>query len=944
MTLAARLQQAISAPHEDADEIFAAANQTMARCTAWLEQGLVFEAAALNADAGNVVGLLIRLSGGTVPDGLAMPSRRVMDRLARLPVIAAEHRKEFAVWITANLTDAPLLERLSAISRLHAVDPTNPAWKASHEQLERVAVTLWNEEVDRCITEGDALSLAAAGRQADAMMLLTPAGQRLLHKIDRAQTAAAKRAASSGLTDLADRLHLAWAAMDFDAARRLLGAWKSLDQRSNCGNQADVRAVAAWIRTETDSRRHDAHIEDLIADVVRALDELEPLGVVEQRYATLLKAATHIPPAVEARVTHRIAEGRRQRARRYVVSVLTIVAVAALVTTAVIVRQRSLERSRTIEHLAACMESNLHEGRLRVAVDCWEEARRWGLIDEPQISARRAGIDRAVLELEEAEQRFLQDVRDMHAAAGSATLTLEQANAHFQRLTEMESDLPSSAQTAFAAALKEVEARRGELIEALRDDIKQSLSSIEQRVPDDLVAAADLPGWRTRRATLAAALDALNAVDLKDGLAGTDLQLRASRLDARIRGLHGVAHDRIEQLEEVETVAAELRRIPISEATWAAAWSRLLELNPAFVHNIDPNAWTEASEASLASQATAHWRDHVLPIVAQAGLLTLDSPISAAAAGRADTTLRAHLDLHDQYTPYHKVAAYLGELAAAVQNQSSRGDLRQAMSDAGLLELHRAPHAGGYRYMRSETNSWLRIDSNLDLALKPSMLKPISAEDFNHLYASPAVPPILTALLNGLDAWEKHDAQSDAAVLDLVTAVEAVREPDELLRLATIRAVWQTLLDQQVPMSQTLRATAGDWLDSIGRDAPAAAQADWPRLAQSADGPAQLATRRQAREAVNNAPSAAVIERLHMASLDSTATRALARAIAGVLTPDLTGQLKVDLVGTTLAHGEVLAHDGRRWRWVPLPPLHDGGTLSPPKGVPLAPTIIFSTP
>jgi len=950
VTLAEQVQHAVTTPNESVSDVFAAANQMVSRCVSWLERGLVFEAAALNADAGNLIGLLIRLSTGPipVPEGLAIPNTQMLDRLARLPAIAADHRREFSAWVAANLTDGPLLERLAAISRLHALDPTNPAWRSSHEQLEHGAVAIWNDEVDRCIAEGDATSLAAAGRQADAMMLLTPGGQRLLHKIDAAQGQAARDAAKAELTATADRLHVAWAAMDFDTARRLLAEWKRFDQRTNCGDDTDIRGVATWIEAESHKRRRQAHVQDLIADVVRALDELEPLSVVEQRYATLLREADHLPSAVEARVSHRIAEGRRQRARRYVVSILTIVAVACLVTTAMVVRQRSLDRPRAITQLAACIDSNLEEGRLREAVDCWDEATRKDLTEAPQVSARRAAIDRAILDLEDAERRIVQQIKEIQGDLSAAQLSLEEVDAYANRLAELEPDVPRGSQPLHAAVLAEATARKGTLIESLRREIKAELARIEHLAPEGHVAAADLPAWRARRSELARALDTLAEVDLKNGLAGTDLQMRAARLDTRLRDLHTAAMQRIEQLEEVETVAAELRRIPISEATWIAAWQRLLELNPAFVHNIDPNAWTEASEAALAAQATAHWRDHVLPIVEQAGILRLDAPVSAGAAGRAGTTLRAHLDLHDQYSPYHDVAEHLADLAAAVQDQASRGKLRQAVTEAGLLNLHRAPQAGGYRYLRPEPGLWLRVDSTLDLGMKPSSLVPLSADDFNSLYASPAVSPISSALLRGLDAWERYDVPSDAAILNLMTAGEAVNEADDLLRLAAIRTLWQALLDQGVPMSSELRDAGSAWLDSVEREAPGAAQADWPRLAQSDDASddnrPQMQIRRQARYAAGNAPSSEMIERLHTGALRRATGQAGVRVIGGVMTPDIGGRLVVDLIDDSLARGEVLAHDGRRWRWVPLPPLSDGDTLSPPKGVPLAPTIIFTTP
>ena len=143
MTQAKRVQEALAAGSPSLESACAQASLTLTRCKEWMEQGNVFEAAALNADAGNVIGLALKLStSGTIPDHFSIPSPVVLDQLARLPVIAAEHRTEQARWVELNLANAPLLDRLAAIRSLRLLDPRNPAWKANHEELEYAAVKL----------------------------------------------------------------------------------------------------------------------------------------------------------------------------------------------------------------------------------------------------------------------------------------------------------------------------------------------------------------------------------------------------------------------------------------------------------------------------------------------------------------------------------------------------------------------------------------------------------------------------------------------------------------------------------------------------------------------------------------------------------------------------------------------------------------------------------
>ncbi|MDG1838542.1 MAG: hypothetical protein P8I91_07060, partial [Phycisphaerales bacterium] len=493
MTQAKRVQEALAAGDPSLESACNQASLTLTRCKQWMEQGNVFEAAALNADSGNVIGLALNVSAsGKVPDHFSIPSPAILDQMARLPVIAAEHRAEQARWIELNLADAPLLDRLAAIRSLRLLDPRNPAWKANHEELEHAAVILWTAQAKQCIASENAEAIAALASQVESMGLLSPAGQRLLHTLDQATSTYARQEAEIKLRRVGDQLHIAWAAMNIEEAQRHLHTWHALDSKEGAGHEDDVRAPTVWIESEQHRLQAARHVADLTADVVRSLDEVLPSQVIERRYAALLEVASSIPPAVESRVAHRIAQARRQRARRFVVTLFTIIAAAAMITTALIVRQRSLDRAATISHLSTCIEINLRENRLHDAIDCWNEAVLAELIDAPELAARNTSINRATEDLLRRSERAATRVESAMLTLQSDDASLNDVEVSLQLLRLSEPDLNAASQVAFDVAMLRAETLRSLRIEEARKARLTEFERIEVAIPTDRPAWHDL--------------------------------------------------------------------------------------------------------------------------------------------------------------------------------------------------------------------------------------------------------------------------------------------------------------------------------------------------------------------------------------------------------------------------------------------------------------------
>ena len=945
MTQVKRVQEALAAGDPSLESACVQASLTLARCKQWMEQGNVFEAAALNADSGNVIGLALNLSAsGTIPDHLSIPSAAVLEQLAHLPVIAAEHRTEQARWIELNLADAPLLDRLAAIRSLRLLDPQNPAWKSNHEKLEKAAVKLCTAQAKQCIASENAEAIVALASQVESMGLLGSAGQRLLHTLDEATSTYARQAAEIALLRAGDRLHIAWAAMNIEQAQKHLHTWHAIDAKEGGGHEDDVRGPTVWIESEQHRLQAARHVADLTADVVRSLDEVLPSQVIERRYAALLEVASSIPPAVESRVAHRIAQARRQRARRFVVTLFTIIAAAAMITTALIVRQRSLDRAATISHLSTCIEANLRDNRLHDAIDCWNEAVLAELIDAPELAARIASINRATDELQLRSERAVDRIETAMLAMQPDDATLNDVEVAFQLLRLSEPDLNAASQVAFDVAMLRAETLRSLRIKDARNARLAEFERIEVAIPTDRPVWHDLAAWKSRRMTISGVLAQLAEVRQHEAVAGTDLEWRADRIQGRLHKMIDDASNRIERLEDAQRLADSLREIPVSEAAWHRTWENLLTHDAALLDELDPAAWTQAGEAARAARAIADWRDHVLPILQQSGLVG-GSVITTA--GRAKTSLSSHLDMHAMYSPYRELAEELASIATAVQSGSTHTQLHSDLDVAGLLDLQRSPIEGGYRYVRSYGSEWRAVDSRFDLSLAPAMLDPLSSMELADLHAEPATVPIIAAMAKGLDDFESHPGSGPRAIVDLLTPIEACDEEDDLLRLEVLRTIWKSLLNSGISLPPELHTKATDWLRTMSGNAPTAINADWPRLAKHSGRTPQLATRRQARQASAGAPSSDLVELVSLAAERRRAQVGNPRVIGGLLTPetvDSSGRLRVNLVASHADDAEVLVHDGRGWAFSPLPPIMEGDLISPPKGVPIAPTIIFVAP
>lgn len=947
MTLAEQIRAAAHNPTAaDQGAICEHATQALGLIAKLTSAGSLHTAAALNADAGNIIAAAagIARDGALQPAGLTLPSPAMMQTLIRLPADAASHREALARWIDLNLGDAPLIDRLNAIRRLRLLDPNNRAWTRNHEELEEVVVTLWKDETNRRIAAGDATALVKLNDQISTMGFLGRSGQLLLHTLAAARTQQVAAAAGEQLGPLGTTLHLAWAAMDLPAAIQAERAWRDCAERSSGDHIADVHAVFGWIKATRRRMAEDQASKDMITDLVRALDELEPVQAIERRYAALCTTGIAVPQAVEARVAHRIAEERRRRSRTFVVAVVAIIVISAAATGILVVRQHSAERTATIASLSACIENNLRDDRLAEARDCWAQAVAADLTDTPRLAAHAAAIDRAAEVLEARAEESALDVRSAAALLVDDTVslsTLEQAD-----------QLLSNAEP-FATIATEVEIRklrrRLSTIYAQRIAEARAQRAVEFIAIESLLAVKapsrfDRDGWSTHAKEVLRAKHMLMQLREQPAANEVDLLEHANRLERRISQLEGTAKTRVEAISDADQLIATLATIPLSECNRLQVWDDLLDRHAAMLSGGSSRNWSDGQAHAKAACAVQQWRETVYPILNRSGLLP--GATGRSDPGRAKTSLQAHIDQYGDHTPYKQVASQLIVMADGLSEQSPGSTVRQALERTGLLDLHVASTKDGYRYLRPRPGGWSRIDSRQDLTVDPNMLKPLTGTEELDLYSNPKPAAIAAALQIGLAKFESDNVPTMAGACDLLEAIDSSNEADQLLMLATYRQVWDILLASSIPIPPHTRTRAKDWLTLLASDAPAATRSDWPRLAHSAASSEQHTARRQALNALTRRPDQANARLVAGMLADENARLARPRLLRGLFVPQSgMATFVAHLLESEVSNPEVLMQRPTGWQFFQVTDrlAHDDAAAIP-QGVPRLPVIIFGAP
>jgi len=946
MTLTDRLK---AAAQDGSPEALAAIWREAARitwwCHSWMAAGDAPAAAALNADAGNLIGYLARWHEhhGSMPPGHADLTEQMLMDLVRLPAIARDYDRDVGHWIEANLCDAPLASRLQQARSLRLAHRGSAHWKVQHEILESAAVSLWEQEVDHAVESSDVASIAAVATQVEAMGFMGRPGQRLLQRIEDAQSKIHRATAATRLADIEDALHLAWAAMDREDAAKRLSQWHAAAREAGIRPGAFVLGAESWLAVESamdeQATAHRGHMDAL----TRALDEVAPLDDVERAYAAAGASGIPLPVPLEARVAHRIGEARRARRRRHVLAVVTTLALSAAVVSIVLIRQRSLDYQQTLNRLSSCIESSLQQGRLAEAIDCWDEATSSSLTSDPRISAHAAGIERAIEALQHRRATAAQTLRTIGDWLEAGTTTLAEIDSHRARLEAAAKDLDATHAAELTAVRGAIVAARGDLVMASRQKRMSELNDIQVLLPAP-PGPCDLDGWLAVQDSTGRAWEQLARVKTLPAADDIEIRGRIDRLERMMARLRSQADEQIGHIRSGQDAAQLLHHVPLSESAWHDAWNLVMATTGQC--GIPPGAEGDYAEGlRLAETAVAvqDWR-RIEPRIREASIWAVD-PAAGRRLGEASTSIRSHLYQHGRRSPYFATGTRLSEIAQAMQRASTQRTFETVLESSGMLDLLRAKTANGWVYLRPHQGTLRRLESRQDLAVPPGNLEPLSGEELRVFSGFGPIepPPIVSALAQAQTDWGEGKAPAAVQVASVLKTLESASEEDALLALAVWRVAIAAMQDSIPGLPPIARSAMNDWRVGANLDTREADAADWVRMAPKGALPPQREVRRQARQAMT-LPTHIQLLAEWAEEAEALEHAAQPRGVQGVLLPrNAHGQRPVRL-DTDTSQGAILEPRPDGWGFHALGPLRHGDEIEVSDGIPNAPVIIFGAP
>ncbi|MCH2140535.1 MAG: hypothetical protein MK100_05815 [Phycisphaerales bacterium] len=951
MNLALRLQEAIATDADSLGIISMESSRLLELCRTLMQRGDLTTAAAINVDAGNIIGLCAKLAASDdgLPQALTLPPSDTLNELILLPAIAADQSTSTRQWLTLNLGDAPLEMRLRAARDLRLAEPSNAVYVANHQSLETAAVSIWRSEVERCLDAEDAEAIQVLGKQLTAMGFLGGEGRQLLIKLEDAFHRLDRLHAHEEAHRIAIELHRAWAAMDLKSARALQAAWKSAADRSEDCDRLETRSVFAWIKEEDEIDAQRKRGMTAVADLVRALDELAPASAIERRFASLIAEGIPIPPPIRTRTAHRLSQIRHQRRRQFALAMAAIIALAFSVVTIWLVRAGSVERSQAIAAATTCIQNALNENRLADAVACWRQAELSGLTDEPSILAMEDRVRRA----ESSYEAKTQQGAAMLAAAEAlikddiSLLELTEAASLLDQADELLGELEQQAVSEARMRLRAIQRARNEEERILR---LSELDAIDESLDSPRPTARDLEGWQSRADQLDQISAAIALLQNRNAVDQLDVATRLQRTQTKLDTQRQEAATRIDALETGKATLANLYQIPRSASEWSARWQTLLTDYPEAIPTMDRATWVAAAEAAEAASAVEDWAGRTARLN-DAGLWGTGSR-DVSTIGRVRTSLRSHLERFRGSTPYDQTAAHLLEIANAFADRLTFDKLVRSIEESNLLDLYRGVSDEGLVYLRSHEGGWRVLRSRQDLPVSPPNLDPLTGEETRILrgFANIEPPPGIAALQHAIDQRATVSIPPAPATADLLRAIEQSGENDELLLLAIYQAIWTAIAEADIPLPRDLAQSAAQWQSSLPATASSATSGDWIRLAarKGQEGPqsrSQIEIRRQATQAIGTVPQADDIDKLWAIESQLLQTQSEPRHIAGVLVPtdDLEdSRMHVRLASQASGELELLMRDGPDWVFVPLDAkTKDGEMVQPPPGLSDAPAIIF---
>ncbi|MCH2135847.1 MAG: hypothetical protein MK101_04595 [Phycisphaerales bacterium] len=859
------------------------------RALVWVRDDRLIDATTLNDECGNLAAGLLELREDAdfckaFQRVSSLPDRASIEPLVLAPVHAARDQSLVDAWIAANVQGAPLADRLRALTALRRAQPRERLWPSLLSDLVDSAVDDLQTQADSVIASGNHADLVRLQQQLLDMGLANSGrGTRLLHALETELIGARKEQAQSQARSVAMDMHLAWAAMDIDAAQQARSRWASLLDADDV--DASIRAMAEpverWLASQAQVAAQTQVQTALIDDLERRLDEQRDVADLEQQYATLQRQGVPVPPRVVRRLSIRLDEHRAARRRRWAVAMGVVSGLAAIVIVAILVAGEARRREFAAALVEQTITRQLEDGDPAGASITLQQAIEDDSIDANLGATLSSRIDVAQARWDERLER----ARSLHTEALSL---LEQSDSEAlflqieAALQEAEDQMPSEDAIDLSAAQASLRSRRLAFAQALREALRPRLVALDEVIAKPAPPDGDKAGWAQREQEVALAITALEAINSEPIAAQTDIQEQLERRRITLTRLHKTAQTRIHALSSLESLLASLAKTPSSETHWADTWGRLMVNHAGQLQRLGAPMpdWQDGNRSAQAATAVQHWREHVHPELMLEGLLS-GGPAQGTSSVAADR-LRGHLERPDGAdSPYRAIAS---QLIDALSSAGRGLDVADQLQATGFEDVIRVPlSTGGVLYRRSGLNPEdpiaAAITSTEDLTLPAMELLPASLPEGVDIAGSSTLTPSSVHLSAAIE--QLHDgADPGETLLALLDTLEREENPDVVFAPIVRHAVLQSL-GTLIPPGET-SAPLHRWLADVGR-APSPVLANWPRDSLTGTRQTRTQYKRELGRTLSRAPTVSSLKAMLEAPTAELATKAAPAAPAAIM-------------------------------------------------------------
>ena len=531
------------------------------------------------------------------------------------------------------LARAPLVERMTVMRQIAALDAGNPVWTEDLRDFEKVRIRELEQEVESALHNQDGHALDRAFGEIRSSPWVSNPPVHLIQRVERLTQQAQQQRVRESMQLLEAEIHSAVAAYDVDRVRRLRDRWNEEALRGQLSLEDPIwnRVASAfdWLAEQEKRQAVERRHQSTLHKLATALNDSASPQELEKLYRSVVAHDGALPEPLEQHYHERLrhlkaAQGRR----RWRNLILCLMAGLTLGAIAVYLVVDSIQESR-IRDAAEKLRSIRDAGQWDLAVKELERIDAQGarVAEAPVIVQLRAQI---MAEVEREQRRaaaFKQAVEEARAAplddrakeehVKELALRPEEKQAAGELIrsrAEQRKQQVGQREQGFLKRAHDLETRIKELrqkpAEALADP--QTNALLQEIDKEIALLAHDAPLVDRKYRDLPASLrDSLAAV--RDAIRRNDQEGQStSGLAAALRAPEGEAEyaRALEEYVKQFPTSARAKNFKLAlkdRALWLAAreWNRLLP--PA--HN-PPLDLKFADAAALAERLRAFQKDH----------------------------------------------------------------------------------------------------------------------------------------------------------------------------------------------------------------------------------------------------------------------------------------------------------------------------------------------